>query len=194
MLKPILKADSFTELLTSHLPQLRAYALVLTRNHNAADDLLQDTACRAWRAQHQFTMGTNFTAWIYRILRNAFLGSLRRTKRTLVPLDDLPDRVFSMPPEQDDIVLSNQIVRVMDKIRPGHKQVLFLVCGEGMSYTDAAKVLNCSVASVKSRLWRARQHMELLIQGKNGEQRRVPTVRMSPPGHARATPITNAHT
>ncbi|MHB1205006.1 MAG: sigma-70 family RNA polymerase sigma factor [Rhodospirillaceae bacterium] len=169
------KTETFTSLLTSHLPKLRAYALVLTRNHNAADDLLQDTACRAWRAQHQFAMGTNFTAWIYRILRNSFLASLRRAQRTLVPLDEVPDRLFSIPPEQDDIVLSRQIVRVMDKIRPGHKQVLTLVCAEGMSYTAAAKVLNCTVASVKSKLWRARQHMELLVQeSPQGARRRPP--------------------
>jgi RNA polymerase sigma-70 factor (ECF subfamily) len=161
--------ESFTALLTSHLPQLRAYALVLTRNHNAADDLLQDTACRAWRAQHQFAMGTNFTAWIYRILRNSFLGSLRRTQRTLVPLDEVPDCAMSIPADQDDIVLSRQIVRAMEQIRPGHKQVLTLVCGEGMSYSAAAKVLNSSVASVKSKLWRARQHMGELIQGTDGK-------------------------
>lgn len=74
-------ASEFHENLVSMLPQLRAYAMTLTRNRAAADDLLQETSLKAWRAQAQFNPGTNFKAWMYCILRNEYISSLRRNKR-----------------------------------------------------------------------------------------------------------------
>jgi len=55
-------ADQFQEMLLTHMPRLQAYAVMLTRDRAAAEDLLQETALKAWRAQSQFAIGTNFTA------------------------------------------------------------------------------------------------------------------------------------
>jgi len=157
--------DPFTTLLLEHLPGLRAYALVMTRNSSAADDLLQETSYRALRSHAQFTIGTNFTSWVYRILRNTFITSLRRAKRTPLSIDDLPESVFSKHADQEEIVLSREISRAMSRLRPKHRQVMALVCERGMTYTEAAIELRCTVATVKSRLWRARQRMASFIQG-----------------------------
>jgi RNA polymerase sigma-70 factor (ECF subfamily) len=156
-------SESFNTMLLNHLPRLKAYAMMLTKNKASAEDLLQETAYRVLRAELQFTIGTNFTAWVYRILRNQFISSLRRSKRTPAPIDDIPESFFAQPPEQEDVVLSNQILRAMDKLHPEQRKVLMLVCTEGLSYDEAAKTLNCSLGTVKSRLWRARKHMEQLI-------------------------------
>jgi len=155
--------DSFNVLLISHLPRLRAFAMVLTRNHAAADDLLQETAYRALRAQTQFAVGTNFNAWMYRILRNTFISSLR-SKKALVPIDELPEGIFSTPPEQEEAVLTGEVIRAMGTLRPGQRQVVELVCAGGMTYDEAAEAMACSVGTIKSRLWRARKHMELVTQ------------------------------
>jgi RNA polymerase sigma-70 factor (ECF subfamily) len=157
--------NSFNTLLIGHMPRLRAYAIYLTRNSAAADDLLQETACKALRGRHQFTIGTNFTAWAFRILRNEFFSSLRRSKHTVLPIDALPEGTFSKAAEQEDIIFSCEVVLMMEKLQPDQREVLQLVCGAGLSYTEAAAVIDCSIGTVKSRLWRARQQMEVLLQG-----------------------------
>ena len=85
----------FNDMLVAALPRLRAYAMILTRSRAAADDLLQQTAYRALRAETQFTMGTNFVGWMYRILRNEYISSLRRNKRTTSSIDDLPEQMLA---------------------------------------------------------------------------------------------------
>jgi len=157
--------DNFNTMLVGIIPRLRSYAMWLTRNRAAADDLLQETAYRALRAREQFTMGTNFTAWMFRILRNEFYSSLRRAKRTPVPIDDLPESIFMMDSDQEELVFTRQVIRTMDKLRPGQRQVLELICGAGLSYDEAAETIDCSIGTVKSRLWRARQQMEALLEG-----------------------------
>jgi RNA polymerase sigma-70 factor (ECF subfamily) len=152
-------------MLVDALPRLRAYATILTRNRTAADDLLQQTAYRALRSETQFTMGTNFLAWMYRILRNEHISSLRRAKRTPACIDDLPEDLFSRRGEQEDKLLSREVLAAMDKLPSSQREVLILVCAGGMSYEEAAISVGCSVGTIKSRLWRARQHMQDLVLG-----------------------------
>src|ERR1700758_4215467 len=100
-------AGEFQDMLLQHLPRLQAYAIMLTRDRALAEDLLQETSLRALRAQTQFTMGTNFTAWIYKILRNEYISSLRRKKRQPVPIEDMPAEFLSRKGEQENAVLSS---------------------------------------------------------------------------------------
>jgi len=175
--------DTFNTMLVDIMPRLKSYAIWLTRNQAAADDLLQETAHRALRARAQFTMGTNFTAWIFRILRNEFYSSLRRGKRTPLAIDDLPENVFTMDADQEDIVFTGQVIRTMDRLRPGQRQILELICAAGMSYDEAAESIDCSIGTVKSRLWRARQQMDVLLHsGKPGLRHK----RLAPSPLARA--------
>ena len=160
-------ADAFHDMLTAHLPRLRAYAIMLTRDRVVADDLLQETALRALRAQSQFEMGTNFTAWMYRILRNEYISSLRRSKRRPMTLEDVPDELLSRNGEQDDKVLTREVVKAMDSLAPSQREVLILICAGGLSYEKAAASLACSVGTIKSRLWRARQQMQMLVMGES---------------------------
>jgi RNA polymerase sigma-70 factor (ECF subfamily) len=154
---------SINALLVEHLPRLRAYAMMLTRNRASADDLVQETAYRVLRSQCQFTIGTNFTAWVYRILRNQFISSIRRSKRALVQIDELPESLLEKRADQDSTIFTQQVVAAMDKLHPEQREVLILICAAGMSYDEAAETLKCSIGTIKSRLWRARKHMELLI-------------------------------
>jgi RNA polymerase sigma-70 factor (ECF subfamily) len=158
-------ADEFHTMLTEHLPRLRAYAIMLTRDRVSAEDLLQETALRALRARTQFTLGTNFTAWMYRILRNEYISSLRRSKRRPILLEDIPEELLSHNSEQDDKVLTREIIQAMDKLQPSQREVLILICAGGLSYEEAAQSLACSVGTIKSRLWRARRHMQTLVMG-----------------------------
>ncbi len=164
-------SNEFHDMLLQHLPRLQAYAIMLTRDRALAEDLLQETSLRALRAQSQFTMGTNFTAWIYKILRNEYISSLRRKKRQPVPIEDMPAEFLSRKGEQENDVLSREIIQAMDQLQHGQREVLILICASGLSYEEAAEALGCSVGTIKSRLWRARARMSTLIMGddkKNG--------------------------
>src|SRR5690606_21292762 len=102
-------------------------------------------------------------------LRNEFYSSLRRAKRTPLAIDDLPENVFTMEADQEDQVFTGQVIRTMDRLRPGQRQILEMICAAGMRYDEAAESIDCSIGTVKSRLWRARQQMDVLLHsGKPG--------------------------
>jgi RNA polymerase sigma-70 factor (ECF subfamily) len=143
---------------------------MLTRNRSAADDLLQEAAYRALRSKTQFALGTNFTAWIYRIVHNEYISSQRRAKRTPVSIDAVPEEFFSRPGNQEDKLLSREVLHLMDKLKPSQRETLLLICASGLSYEEASAALGCSVGTVKSRLWRARRHMQMLIMGEEGTE------------------------
>ena len=84
---------------------------------------------------------------------------------TTVPLDDVPESAVLQPAEQEGAVFSRQVVQALDQLRPGQRQALELVCAAGLSYEEAAVVVNCSVGTIKSRLWRARRQMEDMLKG-----------------------------
>jgi RNA polymerase sigma-70 factor (ECF subfamily) len=155
----------FHQMLVDALPRLRAYAMILTRSRAHADDLLQQTAYRALRSETQFTMGTNFLGWMYRILRNEYISTLRRAKRSPSCLDDVPEDLFARHGDQEDKLLTNEVIAAMDNLPTSQREVLVLVCAGGLSYDEAAASIGCSVGTVKSRLWRARQHMQELVLG-----------------------------
>ena len=161
----------FHKRLVDSLPRLRAYAMMLTRSRASADDLLQQTAYRALRAETQFTMGTNFVGWMYRILRNEYISTLRRNKRTTTCIDDLPEQMLATRGEQEDKRLTREVISAMDNLPTSQREVLVLVCAGGLSYDEAAATIGCSVGTVKSRLWRARQHMQELVMGDEAPER-----------------------
>jgi len=166
--------DEFHDMLTEHLPRLRAYAVMLTRDRVAAEDLLQETALRALRGRSQFQPGTNFKAWIGRILHNEFVSSTRRAKRRPVALDTVPEELLSRHENQEDLLLTREVIQAMNKLKPSQREVLVMICAGGLSYEEAAESLKCSVGTVKSRLWRARNQMQALVMDGTGMQEEAP--------------------
>ena len=80
----------FQDRLTGFLPKMRVWAMALTRNSSAADDLVQDVAMKALVARESFVPGSNFSAWVHRILFNHFISSVRR-RREYNDLDQIPE-------------------------------------------------------------------------------------------------------
>ena len=153
-------ASDFHDLLVEMLPRLRAYALALTRNRAGADDLIQQTALKAWKAQSQFAAGTNFKAWVYHIMRNEHISTFRRTKRPQVSLDSVPEEFFAREGDQENTLLTREVFVQVNKLPEGQREVLLMNCVGGLSYEEIAEALNCSIGTVKSRLWRARSEMQ----------------------------------
>lgn len=164
-----LEDGAFQDLLLGSLPRLRAYAILLTKDRTRADDLLQESVLRALCAKHQFQAGTNFNAWIHRILHNQFISFLRQQRRPMTTLDDVSESYLSQPAGQDDKILTQEVVRALGRLPEGQREALILISSSGMSYDEAASVLGCSVGTVKSRVWRARRQMEKLILDTDGD-------------------------
>jgi RNA polymerase sigma-70 factor (ECF subfamily) len=158
-------SDEFRKMVVESLPRLRAYALMMSGDRSSADDLVQETVYRALRAEAHFMMGSNFMGWMYRILRNEFISRCRVAKRTPMSVDDVPEASMARRGDQEDQVLSKEVLKAMAQLNPAQREVLILICAAGMDYAEAAATLECSVGTVKSRLWRARRHMEAIMQG-----------------------------
>ena len=89
----------FQDRLTGFLPKMRVWAIALTRNRAAADDLVQDVAMKALAARESFEAGTNFPAWVHRIMTNHFISGVRR-RREYSDLDQMPE--VGIPATQHD--------------------------------------------------------------------------------------------
>src|SRR3546814_1241133 len=124
--------------LISEIPSVRACARALTREREAADDLVQEAVTRALAAQGQYTLGTNFRAWIFRIIRNLHFNDLRRRKFQPERIDDVtPDR-WSIDPPQHARVEFGHLGRAFSTLREDHREILTLVGPPGVSTQGAA--------------------------------------------------------
>lgn len=158
------QSDSFEELAMPLFDQLYNFAHWLTQNREEAEDLVQETYTKALRGFSSFQLGTNFRAWMYRILRNTFLTSRTGLKATMtVRLDEEENgselAVESETPEAILMKRSNsQLVQTAIDGLPTHFREILLLCEvEEMSYQEIAETLSIPMGTVMSRLSRARK-------------------------------------
>jgi len=148
--------------LVALLPRLRRFALVLCRSHALADDLVQGTCERALANAGSWTPGTRFDAWMFRILRNYWIDHLRRMKVEGMTEDvETQTQLVGDPGEAPILsrLALTEVQRAIDTLPHEQREVLVLVCGEDLSYREAADVLNVPVGTVMSRLARARKRL-----------------------------------
>ncbi|HEX2559870.1 sigma-70 family RNA polymerase sigma factor [Phenylobacterium sp.] len=158
---------SFEDQLIEMLPRLRAFALSLTGVSDRADDLVQETVLKAWRARERFEPGTNLQAWLFTILRNAFYSGVKGSSRMVGDADGRHTASLLAPPDQEWRLHYREMLVALDALRPHHREALLLVVAAGMSYEDAASVCSCPVNTMKSRVKRARDAL-VLATGFNG--------------------------
>jgi RNA polymerase sigma-70 factor (ECF subfamily) len=156
--------DDFDANLVALLPRLRVQALGLTRNSAAADDLVQDAVANALAARDSFTPGTNFGAWMHRILRNRFISDMRKT-RPRVDIDDAPDSALAVSGNHEDSLTLKELHRALGRLPHDQREALFLVTLQGMSYEDVAAATGCAVGTAKSRVFRARRQLQSWLMG-----------------------------
>ncbi|MEO3473592.1 sigma-70 family RNA polymerase sigma factor [Roseomonas sp. CAU 1739] len=161
---------SFHDALVALLPKLRVQALSLTRNRSDADDLVQAAVTNALAAQASFTPGTNFGAWMYRILRNRFISDRRRLRDTM-DMDDAPAEAFARPASQEDSLALGELRAEMAKLPADQRMALVMVTVQGMSYEDVAAAMNCAVGTAKCRVFRARCTLEARLLGRDDNGR-----------------------
>jgi len=146
----------------------------MTRNSEDAEDLVQETYLKAYRYYDKFEEGTNFKAWLFKIMKNTFINNYR--KRQQAPaLSDFADIEESFEsqvsedvarpiknPEEEFLenVLDEDVQRALDKLPPDYRMVVILADLEGFSYKEIAEILEVPVGTVMSRLYRARRLLE----------------------------------
>ncbi|KZD04912.1 sigma-70 family RNA polymerase sigma factor [Oceanibaculum pacificum] len=149
---------SFKDELVEIIPHLRAFARMLSGSEDRANDLVQDAIVRALAAEDKFSLGTNFKAWMFTILRNIYYDSLRQRKFEMEPIDDAA-LMASVPATQEIHLEVRDFKRAFAKLAPEQREVLVLVGASGFSYEDAAVICKCAVGTIKSRVSRARSEL-----------------------------------
>lgn len=169
--------ESFSELVRRY--QERVYGTVyhMTANHEDANDLAQETFIKAWHALGSFKGESSFFTWVYRIAVNKTLNFLkqRRNRTPQMSLDDLdqnaehdPDLVALISertPRRDAGLaeLQERLNGAMLKLSEPHRMVVTLHDIQGMPHEEIARIMDCNVGTVRSRLFYARQQLQGLL-------------------------------
>ncbi|MCJ2053486.1 sigma-70 family RNA polymerase sigma factor [Methylobacterium sp. J-070] len=152
-------AFDFRDDIIKALPALRTFALSLVGDVSRADDLVQETFVKAWANQSRFRPGTNFTAWLFTILRNQFYTDLRKTRREIEDVDGTHASQMTSLSDQEDASTLKVVWERLGALPATQRQALLLVGAEGHTYEEAATKLGCQVGTVKSRVSRARSSL-----------------------------------
>ena len=165
---PAIKAQqdaAFKHDLLELIPFLRAFARSLCGNQETADDLAQETLVKAWQARDTFAPGTNLKAWLFTILRNQFYSDRRRAWRQAPWDQEAAERIPGSAGEQSWAAELSDTARALSCLSDEQREALILVGAGGFSYEDAARICNCAVGTVKSRVARARKSLIAILEG-----------------------------
>jgi RNA polymerase sigma-70 factor (ECF subfamily) len=174
-------SDPYWVSVTALIPQLRGYAIALTRSSTEADDLVQEALTRAWRFRAGFAADTNLKAWLYKILRNCFHTEIASRRATVQDVDGRLAAQLTCGPEQEWFLQYRDLLEAMTRLSPSCRESLLLVVASGLTYDEAALVAGCAVGTMKSRVNRARNKLAELL----GDASRPPSPSRLPTHPAR---------
>jgi RNA polymerase sigma-70 factor (ECF subfamily) len=166
---PVTRDDSFE---AEVLPQLRALygvAYHLTRNSHDAEDLVQETLLRAYRAFDTYRPGTNVRAWLFTILHRLRTDAWRRRARSPDTVELLGDGP-PVPPRHEAVLTSGGevVARALDTVPEVFRTAVLLRDVEGFSYAEIAGILGVPAGTVMSRIHRGRALLRQALAGRSG--------------------------
>jgi RNA polymerase sigma-70 factor (ECF subfamily) len=171
------RSETFEQEALPHLDAVYRFALRLTGSEGEAEDLVQDTFLRAYRAWDQYTLGTNAKSWLFTICRNAFLrGRERDTRRDELVTEarsesQAGDGIYESPlfagkadydPEGDFFreLVDDEVLDAIDGLPDDFREAVVLSDLQGLNYQEVADVLEVPLGTVKSRLFRGRKLLQ----------------------------------
>jgi RNA polymerase sigma-70 factor (ECF subfamily) len=168
--------DAFVREALSYIDSLYGTALRLTRRPQDAEDLVQDTYLKAFRAAHQFERGTNLKAWLFTILHNTFRNMRRNVGRSPIDVDSeavdraADDAMGEHTPEQllTRATLDADLQAALDALPEAFRQAVWLRDVEELSYAEIAQVLEVPIGTVMSRISRGRRALYEGLQERRG--------------------------
>ena len=155
----------FRQDLLAVVPALRAFARLLVSNRDMADDVVQEALVKAWAARASFEPGTNFKAWMFRILRNHYFTLAKRERRVTALDPEVAERTLVSTPGQEGPLHLQDLERGMEQLPAEQREVLLLFGVNGMSYEQIAEVTGVPIGTVRSRLSRGRSALERYMNG-----------------------------
>ncbi len=155
--------DALRDSILAAVPKLRAFAISLSGNVERADDLVQETLLRALSHIDSFQPGTNLQAWLFTILRNLFRSEYRKRRREVEDADGHYADSLVTHPEQEGQMEFKELRAALAKLPQDQREALILVGASGFSYEEAAKICECAVGTIKSRVNRARARLAALL-------------------------------
>ena len=163
-----MSTKEFDDALVHHYRQLRPAAIKLTRDKDAAQDLLQDTVTKALANREKFREGTQLKAWMYTIMRNTFISQYHRQKRRNTFIDPtenlyyLNEVSYTEENKGEDYLLMGEIRKAMGKI--SHTQSTpFMLYHKGYRYREIAEMLNVPIGTIKNRIHLARKSLQAIL-------------------------------
>lgn len=183
------RRGSFESTALPHLDSLYRFALGLAGEAQDAEDLVQETMLKAYRAWNRFRAGGNVRGWLMTILRNTFLNQRRRARRANVAEDVMEIEAYTVfagaqdaDPEGDFFgqLVDDSVWRAIDSLPQGYRETLVLRDVEGMTYDDIAQLLGVNLGTVKSRLFRARKALQPMLRDYAAQEGYVETEHATP--------------
>jgi RNA polymerase sigma-70 factor (ECF subfamily) len=147
------------DLLAEHADAVYRYALRLTRNSVAAQDLMQETLLRGWQSRRKLRVAAAARVWLLRIATNVHRDQCRGARPTEPLVADPADRGEEVTGQLDQRECVERALAALDELPPRQRQVMHLITIEQLTHDQAAEVLDISPEAVKSSLSQARRHM-----------------------------------
>ena len=170
------KIEIFEKEFLPHVEALKTFAFYLTYNDEDANDLVQETYLKAFRFAEKYNKGTNSKAWLFRILKNAYINEYRKKSKQ-------PDRVdfeevinyhksddaskskyLDLKEELFENVMGDEITKAINSLPSEFRTVILLADIEDFSYKEIAKIIDIPIGTVRSRLFRARNLLKELLK------------------------------
>ncbi|MEM7093446.1 MAG: sigma-70 family RNA polymerase sigma factor [Actinomycetota bacterium] len=168
--------ENFAEDAMPFMNQLFATAMRMTRNRSDAEDLVQETFLKGYRAYERFEEGTNLRAWLFRILTNNYINTYRKKQRrpTQTDLEDVQDLYLyrrlggnelasigrSAEDELFDQITDGDIIEALEELPEQYRTAVMLADVEGFAYKEIAEILDIPIGTVMSRLHRGRKKLQ----------------------------------
>ncbi|PZM11928.1 RNA polymerase sigma factor [Rhizobium tubonense] len=169
----IASEDDIRAGLSQHLARLWRYGIVLSRQRDVADDLVQATCVRALERAGQYIAGTRLDRWLFSILHSIWLNEVRsrrvRMGQGFVDADET--LVFDGARETETHILAGQVLQQVQGLPEAQRTAVFLAYVEGLSYREVAEVLNVPIGTVMSRLATARAKLAEVMEPLDGTRR-----------------------
>ena len=174
--------EEFERVALPQLSHLYTSAFYLTKDRAEAEDLVQETYLRAFRFFDKFQPGTNCRAWLLSILRNLFINRYQQKKREAEKVDwEKIDQVYESIVEQGEKavraerdnpetllisqLMDEEVEEALKKLPEEYRTAIVLVDIEELSYEEAAKVMDCAIGTVRSRVSRGRRMLQVALRG-----------------------------